>query len=119
MMKAYDRDRASKLVPLLESIMREVAERQREILILEQRMKGLSESPSDETLHMELLAQLSTQRLEVRLSKKEIERLGCVVDKDQPNRVFIPGHDGNLDHGFHWNSGDPTVHRTASNTHAK
>jgi len=119
MMKTYDRDRASKLVPLLESIMREVAERQREIHILERQMKGLSESASDMALLPEVLARLATQRREVRLSKKEIEQLGCVVDQDQPNRVFIPGHDGNIDHGFRWDSGDPTIHRTASDTHAK
>ncbi len=118
-MKCYDRDRAIKLVPLLESIMREVADRQRKILILEKRMNGLTEFPADEAMHLELLAQLAAQRRQVRLSKKEIECLGCVVDKDQPNRVFIPGHDGNIDHGFRWDSGDPTVHRTTSDSHAK
>lgn len=123
MKKAYDRTTARQLVPLLESITREVVDRLHEVRIfqgklalLEQRSldgNGGSEKSGE---CIELRAALSNHRREIRLAMKELERLGCVVDEHNPLLIFIPGSDGNIDHGFQWDPADPTLRRAATGT---
>jgi hypothetical protein len=112
MKQAYDRDDAQRLVPLLDSIFREVAERRREGRILEKQLAaakqaGANEDESDRLL--ELRAQLAVQRRELRLAQKEFERLGCEVDEHNPNRVLILGPNGRQ--AFRWDAGDTAVQR--------
>ena len=60
-----------------------------------------------------VLARLANQRRELRLTSKEFERLGCVVDEHNPNRVIIPGTNGGLEEGYHWQAGQSEVQRNA------
>lgn len=111
---AYDRTRAKQLVPLLEAISAEIAERTVQIELLEQHAAALregSETESNRRELMDLQAELAIHHREVRLAKKELEHLGCAVDESFPARILIPGRDGNLERGFRWDAGDETVHR--------
>ncbi len=48
-------------------------------------------------------------RREVRLTTKELSRLGCELDPLAPTRVHIPGDDGHLEHAFTRIADDETV----------
>lgn len=113
MKHSYDQDNASKLVPLLESIFNEVADRRRAIRELERTLKTMKLEGRPSTATGPIVSRLSTQRRELRLTSKEFERLGCVVDEHNPNRVFIPGANGALEDGFHWQAGESTVQNNA------
>ena len=102
----YDRQRAGSLVPLLRSITTEMLERARRIEELEARI-GRSSARAD------IEAQLAGQRREARLARRELERLGCVLDADHPLRVLIPGTDGELGHGYAWSPLDETIEALA------
>lgn len=106
---AYDRDNAARLVPLLESIFAEVADRRQAIRKLERQLQEAKREGASRTAIGELTARLANHRRELRLTSKEFERLGCQVDEHNPNRVIIPGAAGNLDEGFHWQVGTSEV----------
>ncbi len=121
MKKAYDRTTARQLVPLLESITKEVLERLHEVRIFQGRLALLEQdNPGGEkgVDYLEVRAALSNHRREIRLAMKELERLGCVVDEHNPLLIFIPGSDGNIDHGFQWDPSDPTLRRSTTGTAA-
>jgi hypothetical protein len=63
---------------------------------------------------LDVQAELATHKREMRLSLKELEDLGCVVGEGHPLAVIIPGHDGNLDHGYRWDCGEINVVRVES-----
>ena len=114
MRKAYDRERARKLVPLLESITREIAERTRTAAVLLAELESLGdESDTVTAKELDLRAELATQRREARLAMREIESLGCVIDETQPSLVYIPGSDGRIQRGYRWETGETTVRRLA------
>ena len=120
MKKAYDRTTARQLVPLLESITREVVDRLHEVRIFQGKLalleQGKSGGDAKGEEYIELRAALSNHRREIRLAMKELERLGCVVDEHNPLLIFIPGSDGNIDHGFQWDPSDPTLRRATTGT---
>jgi len=120
MKKAYDRTTARQLVPLLESITREVVDRLHEVRIFQGKLSLLEQGKSGAVAkgdeYIELRAALSNHRREIRLAMKELERLGCVVDEHNPLLIFIPGSDGNIDHGFQWDPADPTLRRATTGT---
>ena len=123
MKKAYDRTTARQLVPLLKSITREVVERLHEVRIFQGRLALLEQGKSDgrqsdamSAEYLDLRAALSNHRREIRLAMKELERLGCVVDEHNPLLIFIPGTDGNIDHGFQWDPADPRLRRATTGT---
>ncbi|MFT5732577.1 MAG: hypothetical protein ACJA2W_000207 [Planctomycetota bacterium] len=106
MNQSYDKDHASKLVPLLEMIFAEVADRRRAIRTLERELKAEKEAAGSTSPNAaKITAALANHKRELRLASKEFERLGCVVDEHNPNRVIIPGASGALDRGFHWEAG--------------
>lgn len=112
MMNSYDRNRARQLVPLLKSITKEMDERLTRI----RRLEALLESTENDqrartSAELDLQAELATQRRELRLARKELERLGCVVDPAHPQRVLIPGSDGNIERGFRWDLDATGVYR--------
>ncbi len=114
MKHSYDKDHASKLVPLLEMIFAEVADRRRAIRSLERELKAEKETSgqgSPKVAHM--TASLANHKRELRLASKEFERLGCVVDEHNPNRVIIPGSQGALERGFHWEAGASEIKSNA------
>lgn len=110
MMQAYDKDHASKLVPLLEAIFAEVADRRVAVRKLERELAQAKREGAPSDVTSQLTAQLANHRRELRLSSKEFERLGCVVDEHNPNRVIIPGKGGVLERGFHWQAGESEIH---------
>lgn len=112
MMNSYDRNRAHQLVPLLKSITKEMDERITRIRRLEKLLEpALTDERTRTNAELDLLAELATQRRELRLARKELERLGCVVDPAHPQRVLIPGSDGNLERGFRWELDATGVYR--------
>ena len=111
MKKAYEPERAEKLVPLLISISREIRERGHAIQVLEgkskkRKGKGDPVDPATE-------ARLATERRELRLALRELARLGCVLDELHPFRILIPGKAGDLLGGYQWELGDETVRPVA------
>ena len=106
MKKAYNYQGADELIPLLRSIQREVRERREEILRLENTLRVFKRRASEHPRLASTQAELMTQRRELRLSERELERLGCALDGERPFRVLIPGDDGAIEHGFAWDLGD-------------
>jgi hypothetical protein len=105
----YDETHAEALVPLLRSIMQEIQERTRAIARLERRREILNQSEGayDRKNRLaEAEGRLSVHRREMRLATRELERLGCALDQDDPTRVRIPGRDGKLEQGFSWGPSD-------------
>ena len=113
MKHSYDKDRAAQLVPLLEMIFTEVADRRRAIRSIDRELKTLKEENSTSPRVGELTAILANHKRELRLTSKEFERLGCVVDEHNPNRVIIPGASGGLERGYHWVAGATEVQDNA------
>jgi len=99
---SYDPERASALLPLLRSITAEIRERTETIDALESALQELGKTRRTRELRGDAEAKLSIERREIRVARRELERLGCVLDEDHPLRVLIPGADGALDHGFAW-----------------
>lgn len=116
MMKAYDRNHAQRLLPLLRSIGNELAERLHEVRILQGRIAVHERRGGDVHELLDLKATLATQRRELRLTAKELERLGCTLDESHPGRILIPGADGDVAHGFAWDASDPTLRRVSTGT---
>ena len=110
MKKAYNYQGADELIPLLRSIQREVRERREEILRLENTLRVFKRRASEHPRLASTQAELMTHRRELRLSERELERLGCALDGERPFRVLIPGDDGAIEHGFAWDLGDTRVH---------
>jgi hypothetical protein len=104
-----DRNDAQKLVPLLDAIFREVADRRREVRMLEKQLAAAKRVPGEGDEGASLQARLATHRRELRLARKEFERLGCIVDEHNPNRVLILGPNGSQ--AFRWDAGDSAVQR--------
>jgi hypothetical protein len=108
----YDERHAEALVPLLRSIMHEIQERGRAITRLERRREILTsaEGAYDRQNRMsDVEGRLSIHRREMRLAMRELERLGCALDQDDPRRVRIPGRDGKLEKGYSWGPSDETL----------
>ena len=116
MKKAYDRQLAQQLLPLLESIGQEIAERLHEVRILQGRIAVQEYHGGEVTELLDLKATLANHKREVRLASKELERLGCTLDDDCPGRILIPGADGEVAHGFTWEASDPSLRRVSTGT---
>lgn len=99
---SYDPERASSLLPLLRSITAEIRERSDAIDAFERELQDLGAPRRGQERRGDIEAGLSVQRRELRVARRELERLGCELDQDHPLRVLIPGADGELDHGFAW-----------------
>ncbi len=112
MQRAYDQSQAQELVPLLESITREMAERAHEVCILMGRIAKIEGEPLSEEF-MNLKAMLAVHRRELRLAGKELDRLGCVLDEARPGKIRIPGRDGELAHGFTFDPRSCSLRRVA------
>lgn len=102
MMRSYDRNAARDLVPLLESITRELNERRHEARLTEAAISRLRRRGGSSATLSDLRAVLATHNREIRLALAELERLGCTVDLEGPFRVLIPGVDGSLAGGYAW-----------------
>ena len=111
----YDQRRASRLLPLLGAIGREIQERTEALDRLEKDIARLSAIPYVDTqdqLSRELqgkLAEASAHRRGLRLAKQELDRLGCSVVGTEPLTIRIPGRVGEALHSFVWQNGDPVL----------
>ncbi|MEZ6014677.1 MAG: DUF2203 family protein [Planctomycetota bacterium] len=117
MKQVHHQNDAQRLVPLIDAIFREVADRRREIRLLEKQLVAMqreTENDADLDRTISLRAQLASHRRELRLARKEFERLGCQVDEHNPNRVLILGPNGRQT--FRWDAGDVAVQRILSDT---
>lgn len=114
MKNAYDYDRAERLIPLIQSIHRELRERSEAIRDLNIQLHQLRQSPRDDNADRSsrerlLQASIAAHKLEIRLANKELARFGCLVDEDNPFRVLIPGNSGEFRDGFSWRVGERRV----------
>lgn len=109
MNRSYDSRNADRLIPLLRSVQRELRERADHIRGLRVRMANLPRTAAGLDEQRTIQAELAHHKLEVRLARKEIERLGCAIDEQRPERVLIPGVDGDLAKGFAWSFGEGHV----------
>lgn len=108
----YDKARAIRLVPILRSIMLEIAERTAAIEMLEARLETLSAPQFAKTgahERREIQAELATHRRELRLANQELPRIGCARDDDHPARILIRGESGDIHDGFAWNAYDESL----------
>ncbi len=100
MKRAYRKDEAERLRPLLESIAREIEERDRSILILSRSLHRMRSTGADSLLHANAVAELAQHKRELRRAHEELTRLGCELDPALPQLVRVPGPDGQLATGF-------------------
>lgn len=81
----------TQILPLLRSIAREIRDRTEAVRALEKRRAAFEGTP---TIHAEDLrlvdAALAAHRRELRRVEKELARLGCSVDEDDPLRILVP-----------------------------
>lgn len=109
MTRTYDSQGADQLIPLLRSVQREMRERADLIRGLRLRIDKLAQDPDSQAALRALQAELANHKREIRLARKELERLGCAIDEERPERVLIPGDDGDLARGFAWSFGEGHV----------
>jgi len=106
----YDRLRATRLLPLLNSITREIEERSLALAALEERLSPEEGLPflSEDELH-DLQAEAATHRRELRHAKEELLSLGCSIVGTEPMTIRIPGHLGSERRSFVYRTGDPIL----------
>ncbi len=115
---SYDRQRAKQLLPLLASIGTEISDRLLAIRKLEVEIAKLGEDVRYEAAVLNLRAELAEQRRALRMSREELEHLGCQESEENRSLILIPGLDGSLERGFRWEIGEDTVHRVKTSTNA-
>ncbi|MFT5292478.1 MAG: hypothetical protein ACI8QS_003758 [Planctomycetota bacterium] len=118
----YDQGRASRLLPLLGAIGREILERTQALDALELEFEELSTNQdnadsrysddrpatdrlSTSRLHSKM-AEMAAHRRGLRHAQQELERLGCSVLGTEPLTFRIPGRVGEAKHSFVWQTGD-------------
>ena len=92
--KQYDLSGAQALVPLLDSILREMQERRSELGRMEASKRQLSANHGeghDEVRY--LIADIANTKRELRHAQEELEQLGCKLEETDSLLVHIPGED--------------------------
>ncbi|MAE28351.1 MAG: DUF2203 family protein [Planctomycetota bacterium] len=115
-MNNYDQQDASRLIPLLNSIMQEISDRIQAIALTEANLREMDKDEKAGRPGQALAAALMNHRRELRQCRKEINRLGCVFDEDQPYRILIPGNDGQLSGGYAWQTGEASIETRTPDT---
>ena len=88
---------AERMLPLLRAIGQEIRERNRAIGDLERRIADLALASALHRDEITLLeSELSTHRRELRGIEKEMSRLGCSYDMDDPHKLVVPGTEVSL-----------------------
>ena len=115
MNKSYDCESATKLIPLLRIMNREISERSQAVRGALDRIGRLQRNASHvgarerEAEVASLRAQVANHKREIRSIRREIARLGCLMDEADPTTVHIPGRNGELEEGFVWHAGQANV----------
>lgn len=115
MNKSYDSESAKRLIPLLRVLNREISERRAAIRSAATEVHRLRRDHSrigsrerrDEVIRLQ--ARISTHKLEIRRTERELARLGCLVDAQDPATFHIPGRSGELEDGYVWHVGDSRI----------
>jgi len=106
----YTRTQAKCLIPLLEGITEELADRRARIQVLEDMVASLAQSAH---IHGEDLRtrryELHHERLELRRVGTELEEIGCTIALTEPFEIFIPGEE----ESFGWRPGDSFLRRSS------
>lgn len=103
--RTYDREGALRLLPLLESIGREIVEREEVVRRIEEELRGLDGRGKGWSRRADALtAEAAVHKRELRLARTEIEHLGCSLVGHHPPTVRIPGEV----HSWLWQLGLPT-----------
>lgn len=113
----YNRESASKLLPLLSAIGREMRERETQLRLIENELAFLEATPLDidetpsarEAYAQSLIAEVANHRRELRHAEKELDQLGCTVVGHSPLTIRIPGRVGETKHSFVWQTGDAVL----------
>jgi len=120
MKRAYDHRGAESLIPLLQILTREIKERSEAIRNTHRRIyrhrrdrrnrtREVSSHQIEAAIEAALVAEVANHRREIRLTRKELDRLGCYEDAKNPSRFLIPGSNGEIETGFAWQVGDDKV----------
>jgi len=110
----YECLEAQALIPFFQSIAFEVTERRSALRKLEAQIATTSPGSEQE---VQLQADRANHRKEVRLALREITRLGCMIEREFPLSVSIPGPSGFAD-GYSWNTGELVVELMATESAA-
>jgi hypothetical protein len=117
MKNAYSQNGAQRLIPLIAKIHQEIRERSEAIrdlnIRLRQQRDASSSSSELQAALLNLHAELAIHKREIRLAKKELSRLGCHLDEENPFRVLIRGVDGEFESGFAWSPGEERLQTLA------
>lgn len=106
----YDREDATRLLPLLNSITREITERQELLEKIEAGMKALDGKPQRTGLGIhDLVAEAAMNRRELRHAREELFRLGCSIVGTAPMTIRIPGCKGDSKRSFVYRSGETVL----------
>ena len=108
--KRYEQTQIIRLLPLLESIGREIQERSEALERVEARIEELSRSRDTIRQAQDEGAEASAHRRGLRLARREIDRLGCSVVKLRPLTFRIPGRVGKDTRNYVWQA-DPALLR--------
>jgi len=115
MNRSYDSESAASLIPLLGVLNREIRERNDAVAQATARARqlerdhpkvGLSERSAELAV---LRAEISTHKREIRETRRELGRLGCLLDEEDLSTVHIPGRNGEIEDGFVWHAGASQV----------
>ena len=111
----YDKQVATRLIPLLEVLVGEFLDRTKEVRAIRWQLAKvlgpdgrLPENQPERGEASELRARLSTQLRECRLVTEELENLACEFDARR-RMVRIPGESGEYEDGFEWYLGSSDV----------
>jgi len=100
--RRYEQADAEALKPLLDSIGRELKERQARLTKVETRMAEVRASPFYSGEVRELEAEASLHRRELRYCHGELEELGCTVVGTTPLTIRIPTSVGGKSRSLVW-----------------
>lgn len=105
----YNRAHATRLLPLLGAIGREIQERAEALQTLEAKIEEWTGRPEQAEEFRRAVADAAAHRKGLRLAKGELERLGCSVLGTEPLTFRIPGRVGEANQSFVWQTGDPVL----------
>jgi len=105
----YDRERAIALLPLLNSITREIRERTIQLERVEARIERAEAGEPVRGSVRELVARAALHRRELRHARSELERLGCSIVGTAPITIRIPGVHESKPRSFVYHTGDAVL----------
>ena len=101
----YEKDDANRLLPLLESIGRELEERTAKLAVLELELVAQGNAPDGDPVVSDLVAQIAAHRKGLRQCRSELEKLGCSVLGTEPLTFRIPVQDDSGRKSLVWQTG--------------